>query len=716
MKQAGTMIRAVSEGVLLDLVVRDREGRPIPDLRQEEIEILEDGQRQEILSFRYVGDSRIIARDSSASSSSPTSGQEGGSAVPGPAGRVRFDPFKHVNLVALVFERLPDTARNMARQAALHFLDSGMQENTLVAVFAIENRLNLVEHYTNNREALREAVLKATSGAFGLFDSQSTDTIQGQMKEITREMDRSLENAPVEGGPGVTPEMNINWEAGLEEMTLNILRQAERMMMYQRGHATISSLQALVHEEAKLAGRKTLALFSAGIQIPHEVVNRYRTLISEANRGNVSIYTIDARGLTSEETMADTKEMLNQAVTTSREQMLLGVGHFVTRDETLIDEYAETSLRLSAHGTLDDLARSTGGFLVANTNDPRALIDRVSEDIRSYYEVAYKPQNVEYDGKFRQITVKVSRPGATVQSRSGYFALPPNSEAPIQPFEIPMLVALNSATIPQDFSYRSRVLHFDYQPEGRRHVIVVEVPLATFRFVSDTAKRLYNTRFSILVLVKNEEDQVVAKFTQDYPLQGPLDKFDMVRDGSVVFMREAVLPPGTYTVESAVADQLSHTASARRALLRVYPADGGLTMSSVSIIRRVDPASEKAVPDPFLCDEGRIVPNLAGTMVKRADRSVGIFFSIYPKSEAGETPRITLDILKDGKTVARGRPEVPPASSEGWIRFVGSVPLTELDSGRYELRAVVQQGTHAVKEHAFFAIDSAGVDEAPLLN
>ena len=698
-----TTVRAISESVVLDLVVRDGDGRPVEDLREDEIEVYENGGRQQIISFRFVGGDRFGAErgPSTADQDVPSTEQL--------ASQVRFDPFRHVSLVTMVFERLPDTARHMARQAALHFIDTGMQDNMLVAVFAIDNRLYLLEHFTNDREALRRAVTKATSGAYGIFDSQSTDAIQGQMQEISNRLKKDQLIDSILGTSSFTPDLQDMQEIELEEITMNVLRQAERMMLYQRGHQTVTALLALVEEAGRLSGRKTLMLFSAGVQVPHSVVGRYRTLISQANRSNVSIYTVDARGLTTEEIMSDSKYMLAQAVQASRNQMLTGLGRMVTRDEAMIDEYAESSIRMNKYGTLDNLARSTGGFFVSGTNDPTRLVDRISEDIRSHYEVAYAPSNLEYDGRFREITVRVTRPGVRVQSRSGYFALPPGAQSPYQPYEVPMLVALNSGSLPRDFDYRSRILRFDREEEQVRHVIVVEVPFLTFHFEEDKEEGLYTTRFSILVLVKDENDRIVGRYAQDYPLQGPLDKVDLLKAGSVVFMREEFFPPGRYTVESAVVDQLTRRTSTRKSRLVVEAPSRDLAMSSVSIVRRVDPLSAGVAPkDPFRYQDGRIVPTLAGSIVPDPESGVGVFCVLYPAEAKGEAPRLILDVLQDGQVLASGTPPLPPPDPDGAIRFAGTVPVADLPPGSYEVRAYAVQGGSVVKEHAFFSLGSPG--------
>ena len=128
----------------------------------------------------------------------------------------------------------------------------------------------------------------------------------------------------------------------------------------------------------------------------------------------------------------------------------------VTVDEVMIAENAEESLRANVQDTLGELAQSTGGFLTANTNDFKPNMQRIATDIGSYYEAAYVPVNQEFDGKFRKISVKVTRPGVTVQSRAGYFALPPGEGSALLPFEMPLLTALTVDPPPHAFEYQAR--------------------------------------------------------------------------------------------------------------------------------------------------------------------------------------------------------------------------------------------------------------------
>ena len=63
------VIRAVTQEVLLDVVVRDHKGRLIRDLRPEEIEVYDDGVRQKLTSFRLVTGSDVAGLGSEAPSS-----------------------------------------------------------------------------------------------------------------------------------------------------------------------------------------------------------------------------------------------------------------------------------------------------------------------------------------------------------------------------------------------------------------------------------------------------------------------------------------------------------------------------------------------------------------------------------------------------------------------------------------------------------------------
>src|SRR5260370_10345674 len=150
--------------------------------------------------------------------------------------------------------------------------------------------------------------------------------------------------------------------------------------------------------------------------------------------------------------------MLDSAVASSRAQQTAGSHPApVTMDQARVFDTARDSVHANTQEALEELAANTGGFLVANTNGFRAPFRKVSEDVHAYYEVAYVPPITDYDGHFRKISVVVDRPDVRVQTRSGYFALPPNENS-VFAYEIPLLRALNSTPLPKHFPFHATAL------------------------------------------------------------------------------------------------------------------------------------------------------------------------------------------------------------------------------------------------------------------
>jgi hypothetical protein len=70
-----------------------------------------------------------------------------------------------------------------------------------------------------------------------------------------------------------------------------------------------------------------------------------------------------------------------------------------------------------------EVARLTGGRAYYNRNDLSEQLSEIVASGSNYYSLAYRPQNNQWDGKFRKVVVKVARPDAKVQCRPGYYAV-----------------------------------------------------------------------------------------------------------------------------------------------------------------------------------------------------------------------------------------------------------------------------------------------------
>ena len=218
--------------------------------------------------------------------------------------------------------------------------------------------------------------------------------------------------------------------------------------------------------------------------------------------------------------------------------------------------------------------------------------------------------------------------------------------------------------------------------------------------------KVYGGRVSLLGLVKDTEGTVVHKFSQNYPLEGPLESLEARRTGNIIFARNLRLPPGRYTLETVVLEQESKDVSSRRIVILVPPEKPGISLSSVTVVRSAEPvATNDADPeDPLRYEGKKIIPNLDEPVAQSANGQLALFFVIYPNPGEYEKPQLALQFLRDGEVVAQALPELQPPDPAGRVPCVGSLPLSTFKPGQYEVRAVVRQGMTGAEERAFFTV------------
>jgi VWFA-related protein len=589
----------------------------------------------------------------------------------------------------------------------MEFLKNELAPNVYITVYALDQRLRVIQHFTSNRERIKSAIEVATSSAATQFVERS----EGIRRELENAVRAGESLANLTGNVGASgPPQGIGQAAAdqkFAEMTLNTLRAEDIAEQQVQGVSAVYSLISLVSGQRQLAGRKTVLYFSEGMQIPPNLLDPYRSAISAANRANMTFYTIDARGLGSGTQMDAQRDTLLSAARSSQTQQTSRGGQAVTFDQAGAFDTAESSMRKNRQATLSELAESTGGFLIANTNDLRKPMHRIGSELVSYYVVSYTPAVRDYDGKFRSISVKALRPDIVIQTRNGYFALPLLDGSPLMPFELPLLGALSVKPLPREIEYRTQTMRFAAGPDGVQHLLLIEAPLSNLSFKTDAEQKTYNLHVSLMALIKNAEGRVVQKLSQDFPLEGPASRLEALKKGNLVFTRTFSLPPGRYTLETVAHDRGAGKLSARRSVLIVAASKPTVGMSSITVIKRIDPVDPNAKdPDnPLRFAEGKIVPNLGEAIRPTPGAQLSFYFVVYPATGAAEKPGLTMDFLLDGEVIARATPELTPPDAQGRIPYIATAPMDKFKTGRYEIRVVVNQGSQAVEEHAFFTIE-----------
>jgi hypothetical protein len=489
-------------------------------------------------------------------------------------------------------------------------------------------------------------------------------------------------------------------------MQMRMLETLETLERNHQGHATANSLLAVVNSMRNLPGRKTVIFFSEGLSLPPAVVEQFRAVINAANRANVSVYTVDAAGLRIDSPNLETTRELNALAQRRMNQVHRSEDPSGPLTKGL--ERNEDLLRLNPHSGLGELADQTGGFLIRDTNDLSAGMRRIEEDMRAYYVLTYMPKNQEYDGRFRQISVKLARPNLDAQTRKGYYAVDNTIASPVLAYETPALAALSASRASDSFALRVGALSF---PEPERlglAPILVEAPASAFTYASDNEKKTYNSDFSILALVRNESGRVVEKLSQHYPLSGPVDKAEAARNGEILFYREVNLPPGRYTIEAVAYDAPSGKSSVRKTKLEVPGLDKTkLRLSSLTLLKRADrlTADEQKMNHPLHFGEIVVYPNLGEPLRKSVTKQLAFFFTAWPAKDSTEKLKLTVEVIQNGRSLGQIPAELPAADEQGRVKYASALPLDSFQSGSYELRVTVKDGQSSVSCAAQFNVE-----------
>jgi VWFA-related protein len=687
------VIRVRSNEVRLDVVVKDKKGRPIRDLKAIDFEILEDGVAQKVESFRFVTRETTPAGSEAKDRKSDT----------GPVITTAPDKRSTPTVTALVFDRLSPEARSLARKAGLAYAQEGMASGGFTGVFGIDQALRTVQPFTDNAQLVKDAVERVTGTVISTYNSGAA-TMRDNSERSTaldQQVSTSTETASAAGaardGAGASA---AGAEAGqaavqqkLVEMQNQMLDHYERLERDQQGFATINSLLAVISPMQNLPGRKTIIFFSEGLKLPPAVQQKFPSVINAANRANVSIYSIDAAGLRTESGTAEAARELNSIAGASLANQGRGNDRGASGPYLRSLERNEDLLRFDPRSGLGSLSDQTGGFLIHDTNDLVSGLHRIDDDMNGYYFLTYVPQNKDYDGRFRRISVKVARSNVEVQSRQGYYAVESAGQLPMLDYEVAAIAAARnwkSGSSTQS-SLRSGALAYPASKDGLT-LILGETPLAAFKFATDNDKKIYTTDFSIVALVRDESERIVQKLSQHYALSGPLQNLNAAKKESVLFYREAQLPIGKYQIEVIAYDAATRAVNVNNNPLEITPSDESKPrLSSVAVLKRAERLTpeEQKRDRPLRFGELLVYPNLGERIDRNTTKQLAYFFTVWPAKGSTKPLQMMLEILQNGRQLGTTTGELPPADERGQIKYAGSFAIDKFTPGAFELKITV---------------------------
>ncbi len=691
-------IRTTTREVILDVIVRDKHHHAIADIRPDEIEVLEDGVKQKVNAFRNVQGAEQLQTEQKLAKSNAPVPSPGAPATPATA-------LRELNFVSVVFAQIAPLNLEFSHQAVLEFLKSGSLPNTYVTIYRLDRSLKVIQPYTTDKTSLLNAVNAAAKGvnaggevgisatvASGVNTSIQATTTNIIASPLTSPAaGLAAQNAALNPLPAIVTDPLWARNAASEDASVTLgnalltqahlatgLRFAESLS---NGMDALDALRELVRVQAKLPGRKVVLYLADGLSLPMDRRDAVNSVISYANQMEVAFYAVDTRGLSVDDPMVRSlSDQQRVAAESSVNRVSPRMGHKEDDDEQLT---ASSDKQLA----MQELAESTGGFAVTNTNEIALPMQRVMEDIRTHYEVAYTPSAKNYDGHFRQIQVRITRPHVTVQTRSGYFAVPEINGEPLQPFEMTALHAINAHPATEEFPYQTQLLRFRPKAAAVDYQVAFDIPVSSLQVVTNPKTGKGRIRVSLVAMIHRSDGEVVGKVSRDLVREVSKAELSQLGDDRILYAEPVELPGGHYLIDTAVTDELAEKTTVKRISVFVDPGkDFGV--SSLELVRGVQPLpGPRDHQDPFETDTGRIVPTLADSMP--SGKPIDIYFVVYPTTVSDVEPTITLQLYRDGREVGLKTLPSPPRQADGSMPVLLRI---NPDPGQCDMVVTAHQG------------------------
>jgi VWFA-related protein len=695
-----------STAILVDVVVRDSRGRPVTDLSAADFDIAEDGVAQTIGSFSRVSRGTGIGIGVALRTPRPVT-VISGAADPVQAADTPAEPAT----TALVFDHLSAETLGLAQKATLNYVPLGGASPVQIGVFSTDMGVRALQRYTNDLAQVRRAVrlVLPVGGSDAEQRADRTGDLTAQRRALAGQTESTAASAAA--GSGAALALNAA-ELGAREMELRLIQTELHMLQSienaDRGHTgydTSASLFAVVRSLAEYPGRKTIVFFSEGLPVSPTLSARLDTVIEAANRSNVTVYAIDAKGLRAKSATDKARKDLDAFSEERRSQV--GSGSDRTGQPlSMAMEHVEDTLTVDSRAGLARLSTDTGGFLVEGSNDLGAAFRRIDEDNQFHYLLTYAPTNDTPDGRFRTIRVRVNRPGAQVFARKGYRALRPGPVSGAAADEIAASALLDRAPLPNAFPIHASGFSFPDPVRPGLSAVIVHVATGSLRFENDPQRSAYAARATVLVRIKDGQGRGVQTLSQQYIVSGDAKHLDAAKSGTILFYREADLAPGVYTMEALVFDAAAQRGSARVWTLTVPEREpAGLSMSSLVLVARAEEvtsatASDLSAAGPLYVGRTLLYPNLGEPIRRSPGAELAFYFALYGRFD---TVKASADLLRNGETVASAPVDLPAAVGSR-VQHVARLPIGRLPAGTYELRIAVTGAGRDLSRTAYFTL------------
>jgi len=613
--------------VEVDANVLDARGEFVGDLTKDDFTVVEDGKVQTVSVFSTV-DIPIEVPEPPSEKSGP----------PLPTDFAVNKPFKgRVYALLLDEQQTTPAGTHRVREAARSFVTRFVSDGDLVAVAGTLGTAAQV--LTSDRAR----VLKAIDRFMGL---------QGQTMAAAGEADDII---------------NLGLPAKVADAAVNVFAEGQLRERRSNGRRSLGTIEALANYLARIPDRrKAMVLIGGGfrdITDDRDLQEDLQHAIQAANRANVAIYGVDVRGLPEAGTSSDAASSGSSALHTEFQ---------------------------SGQEGISVVSRETGGVATINANNLDPGLSRIMKANSQYYVLGYYPRDDPRDGKFHSITLKVSRPGLTVNARRGYVA-PDGKKTPQQEAvgrASPELATALASLVPvSDVTMRLTAAPFRHDASKTAVSITLELDAKAFEFTH--SGDAYADRLEVVVLSRRPDGKVHVETEENIDLTLRAN-YEDVRARGIRLGTRVELSPGHCRLLVGVRETNGGAIGTVPLDIDVPDLSRGAVALSGIVLTSMMAAQVPTTHADLTFKDVLPAPPTARREFSRDDVLTS-FAEVYNNHRgASEAPVMSAQILAADNAVVYDSVKDPAAvlkkKDAGTYRFLLRIPLKPLEEGHYRLR------------------------------
>jgi len=567
-------LKVNSDLVLTNVVVRDKKtGQVVKGLTQKDFTITENGKPQQIVSFDFES-----VDEAAALNEATINGKTGNSIVLGKTGVITGDALRDHRLVVLFFDLTSMQPEDVerAQDAARNYINKQMQAADVVSVVSLDSSLSLDQDFTQNKQLLLNAV-----------NSYSGDQTQGFAPGATSTTNQTEDTTAYTADESEYNDINTDRE--------------------------LFAIASIAKSLAYINQKKALLYFSGGISRDGiENQASLRSAINSAVRANMSIYSIDARGLQAISPLGD-------ASTGS----LRGTGGY---NGTAIQNNLDSNF--NSQEVMANLSSDTGGKAFFDSNDFAPAFQKMQQDTSAYYVIGFRSTDSRRDGAYRRLSIKINRTDAKLEFRPGYYAPADFKHSNKEDRERELEDQLSSDLPATDVAVYLQALYFRLDDNRYSVPISILVPGSQIPFVKGGDRD--KATLDVIGEVKDAAGRRIGDARDTVKLA--IDQSQQVRQKNIQYSTSFTLPIGKYHLKFVVRENETGRMGSFETDITVPDLrKAPVKLSSVVLASQRIPAGKRA-DSPLIHDGQEIVPNLPH--VFRQDQHLYFLYEVYGPAHA----------------------------------------------------------------------------------